>query len=179
MKLQVSDVELGVTPYELDTLEIADRISDIAERLDVAQLAVEGVAAEVDTDLLGPVITFIGEIRKEIVAVGDDVHHSPADAAEGGPLEQLVAELAAVEAEFNAPRGRDHTAAEERALDTATKRIGEKIIATDARTPLEAVAVLEMARASFVGVNAPVYIRDRVTLSAFDKALSVLKAIAA
>jgi hypothetical protein len=84
MKAQVSDLERGVEPYELDTANLADRLNDIEGRLDVAQLAINGAAAEVDTNLLGPVATFIGEIRKEILAIRHDMHHSPRPPAEEG-----------------------------------------------------------------------------------------------
>jgi hypothetical protein len=53
----------GVEPYTIDVLKMADRLNDIAERLNVVHLAIEGAAAELDTPLLGPVMTFVSEIR--------------------------------------------------------------------------------------------------------------------
>jgi hypothetical protein len=73
----------GVEPYTIDVLKMADRLNDIAQRLNVVHLAIEGAAAEPDTPLLRPVMTFVSEIRGQIIAVSNDVHHSPAQAAGG------------------------------------------------------------------------------------------------
>jgi hypothetical protein len=67
----------------LDTITLSDRLNDIAGRIDVVHLAIEGAAAELDTPLLGPVMTFVSEIRGQIIAVSNDMHHSPAQAAGG------------------------------------------------------------------------------------------------
>jgi hypothetical protein len=67
----------------LDAIKLSDRLNDIAGRIDVVHLAIEGAAAELDTPLLGPVMTFVSEIRAQIIAVSNDVHHSPTQAAGG------------------------------------------------------------------------------------------------
>jgi hypothetical protein len=75
MKVEIKAED--VDPYTIDTIKIADRLDDIAERLNVVHLAIEGAAADLDTHLLGPVMTFVSEIRAQIIAVSNDVHHSP------------------------------------------------------------------------------------------------------
>jgi hypothetical protein len=57
----------------LDTITLSDRLNDIAYRIDVVHLAIEGAAAELDTPLLGPVMTFVSEIRGQIIAVSNDI----------------------------------------------------------------------------------------------------------
>jgi hypothetical protein len=81
MKVEITSE--GVEPYTIDVINLSDRLNDIAGRIDVVHLAIEGAAAELDTPLLGPVMTFVSEIRGQIIAVSNDMHHSPAQAAGG------------------------------------------------------------------------------------------------
>lgn len=62
----------------MKTVKIADRLCDIAARITVAQLAIEGAEAEVGTGLLSPVITFLGVITDEVRVVAEEVHPSRA-----------------------------------------------------------------------------------------------------
>ena len=58
----------------MKNFKIADRLDDIASELLVAQLEIEGVEAETDRGLLGPVITYLGKISAAIRALSYEVH---------------------------------------------------------------------------------------------------------
>jgi hypothetical protein len=84
MKVEIKAA--GVERYMIDTIKLSDRLNDIAGWIDVVHLAIEGAAAELDTPLLGPVMTFVSEIRAQIAAVSDEICPGPTPpmaAAEG------------------------------------------------------------------------------------------------
>jgi hypothetical protein len=90
MKLQVSDAERGVAPYELDTVKISDRLDDLAGEIALADIAVGGLSDEHDLGddpAISPLRQLLLRVSRELRNVAKEIHREPADAqeaAEGG-----------------------------------------------------------------------------------------------
>jgi len=79
MKVKLSDADAGIAEYQIDTLDIANRLNAIAGQVYLAPMALAGLADEHGlVRYARPLRELLDDIAEGMSTVAADIHHAPA-----------------------------------------------------------------------------------------------------